>query len=383
LKKIKWPFQKILVSLVKNSRFRISLAVTLLMLCMALGIVHFICWQKGNDLTKELKTRGVTIVNMLVNQTVLAIKNVDDLSLLSYVNTLKEQDDIIYVVVLDKDARILAHTTTGKIGQVTSDAQDLIAYQTEEPLTRLIGPDLYDISIPLLLAGEKVGAARIGLSRKKIDLIMAKTRKGATTLAIIITILMGGALFVTLGKIIAEPISKINNELRLITKETLEIPKVSVSTSGELAQLAEAINGAFTQLKEREAIAVKESQEQISDVRKEVEKILALTPQNKGIIVTNTYYKIKCLNLAAGEILGYPLSELMEKHITEVIKADTFLDLLKEALNKPDQIIRASLDLKDQKSKIRSIEVELTAGTDKKGELISMVVGLSKTNEGS
>lgn len=379
MRRIKEPFQRIFVNLLRSSRFRISLIVMVVVLCLVTGAAYFFCWRKEQDLTKELKIRGITIVNMLANQTALAVRNIDDLSLLSYVNTLKDQSDIIYIVVLDAKGQIMAHTTTNKIGQISKDAQDLIACRTKKTLIRLIKSDIYDICTPLLLEGERIGAARIGLSRKKIDTIMAKTYKEAASIAIVISLLMGSILFAIINRIFTKPIIKMNNEFQLVTKERLKTLKIGIPVSGELARLIKTINQALIQMNERRIADGKESQEKIDYIRKEIEKILTLTPQNKGIMVIDSYYKIKHLNSAAERILGQSSQELMEKRITEVMGTDTFLDLLKETLNQAGQITKGSLSFKNKKGETKAVEAELTTVADRNGELVTILVGLSRT----
>ena len=344
------------INFIISLRMKIGLSIFLLLFVIGVIVGNLFILQKGSVLEKGLKEQGTAIINMFANQSAQAIKNKDDLALLSYVHTLREQSGVVYAAVLDTKGKVLAHTVTSKIG--TNPGVQV--GRADEILTH-----------PLLLERKRIGTVYLGLSRESIDSLIAQTRRNVWTVIIISSVIIGLIFFILTNYLVTKPLQSIKDDIPLIAKGDLE-PRIDIHTRDEIARLAKAISSAFKLTREREETYLNRIGDRNQEENERIKNLLEITSKDKGIILTESHHNIIFLNSKAEEILGKERKEVIGSHIIGIIKDHTFLDLLKKALNQPEKMVEGKINLAN-----KSFKTVITTVKNTEGELINVIVGLS------
>ncbi|MBI3925507.1 MAG: HAMP domain-containing protein [Armatimonadetes bacterium] len=111
-------------------------------------------------LESQLEERGRAITEQLAILAAHALASYNEWVLPSLVDSLRDQEDVEYVVILDAEGRVLAHHDPDQVGSLegaaeSDDGGDSSSLQPGEILT---------ISRPIQLGSERLGTVRIGLS---------------------------------------------------------------------------------------------------------------------------------------------------------------------------------------------------------------------------
>src|SRR5207245_2230141 len=235
------------------------------------------------------------------------------------------EHDVVYAVVLDADGKVAAHSRyPERVGFLLHGAVPERAASASEPLTQetvtTAGEAVYDFAVPVLVEGRKWGTVRLGLSKRRMEAQLRRTRLelGALTLA---TLLLGSAAAALVARRIARPVQQLAEGAAAISRGQLN-QRIEPSTADEIGRLATAFNDMAAQLlHQRTALeeahgGLRRQFEELADLKSYTDNILgSLT---SGIVTIDLGGRVVTLNLAAELLTGFFRGEAAGRYCTEL-----------------------------------------------------------------
>ena len=164
----------------------------------------------------------------------------------------KRQDaDLLYIAILDEEAKVVSHNNITEYGKVYSDQLTKKALATDGTIVQhLSGNDhaALDFGIPLSIGKKRWGTLKFGISLEKVEHeILATIRK-----IVVLTMLLlvaGFAIIVLLSRRFISPITQLANIMEKARGDYLDV-KVDVKGHDELAVLGERFNGMIERIRQ-------------------------------------------------------------------------------------------------------------------------------------
>ena len=230
------------------------------------------------------------------------------------------ETDVAYAMILDRDGRVAAHNHRPEMmGTVVgSGALDRILSSDATVVQEIDGPNgeaLYDFTVPIQVNAQPWGTARVGLSRRRMDVEIVATRRQLVLLAILV---LGGAGLASalVARRIAGPVRQLAAGAAGISRGEL-VQRVEPTTWDEIGQLATAFNEMARQLHEqrsallegRTALEAAHAElrrrfGELSDLKSYTDHILESLAN--GIVTLDLDGRVVTLNGAAETLLGCP-----------------------------------------------------------------------------
>ncbi len=203
---------------------------------------------------QSIEKRGKVQTKDLVQASRTAILQSDFTTLQSFVpEVAKDDPEVKYVFVADKDGTVLAHSDKAANGKPVAGALDKELASAAEPVARRIetGDRLYVFSRPIDHDGQRVGAVVIAFTLRILDEQIARIQaeKEAAKAASITRSLIVGMIFVLLGTVLAifqglrisRPIKELAYRADQIARGDLE-SRVQTTSTDEIGILGENFN---------------------------------------------------------------------------------------------------------------------------------------------
>jgi two-component system, NtrC family, nitrogen regulation sensor histidine kinase GlnL len=293
------------------------------------------------------------------------------------------EPDVLYAVVLDADGRVAAHSRyPERVGLALRGTVPERAAQAIEPLTQetttTAGEAVYDFTVPVLVEGRKWGTIRLGLSKRRMEAEIRRTRLelGALTL---VTLLLGGVAAALVARRIARPVQLLAEGAAAISRGELN-QRIEPSTTDEIGRLAAAFNHMAAQLfQQRTALeeahaGLRRQFEELADLKSYTDNILgSLTT---GIVTIDLEGRVVTLNPEAELLTGFFRGEAAGRYCTELFAHTPELsDLLMETLASHAPIASVSLTLRRRNGS--TLPIEFSTAPLKGGEGKSLgVIGV-------
>jgi PAS domain S-box-containing protein len=348
-----------------------TLLVTALVMTTVIVVVE---QSERATIVVEFQRRGEVLARNLaaISQGPLLLYNYTALE--QNVAQLATESDVVYVVVLDADGRVAAHSRSPeRVGAVLQGAVHQWAAAASEPLTQETatsrGESVYDFAVPVLVDGRKWGTIRVGLSRQRMDAEIRKTRLelGALTL---VTLLLGGVAAALMARRIAGPMQQLAEGAAAISRGELA-QRIEPSTSDEIGRLAVAFNHMAVELvQQRTALeeAHRELQRQftdLADLKSYTDNILASLAT--GVVTVDLDGRVVTLNPVAELLAGFFKGEVAGRYCSEVFAHTPELsDILMETLASRAPISSVNLTLRRRNG--GAVPIELSTAPLKGGE---------------
>jgi PAS domain S-box-containing protein len=152
-------------------------------------------------------------------------------------------------MVLNRKGVILAHSKPGRfrIGDVleSSPLNDSAFGAVElffQPTTAERGEQIYDIALPAIFEGEKIGVIRIGVTQKLMVERLAILRKEIATITALFACL-GILIGIALSRRITKPLAQLSRTAHEIaTKGLTGVRRIAIKEKDEVGKLAESFN---------------------------------------------------------------------------------------------------------------------------------------------
>jgi len=360
---------------------------TVLVLLLVMAAVFIVVEHRQRAaIIEEVQRRGESIARNL------AALSTGPLLLYNY--TVLEQStariageaDIVYAIILDAEARVAAHSRHPDLaGIVLGSAVDQRAAKSDTFLVQetVLGDTrdpIYDFVVPVLVDQQRWGTVRIGISKRRMEAEIRRTRLDLGLLTIV-TLVLGGVAAALVARRIAQPVRALAAGAAAISRGELN-QEIVPSRSDEIGQLAIAFNHMAGQLlHQRTAIETAHTDlqrhfEELADLKSYTDSILeSLT---SGIITLDLDGRVVTMNQAAEMLTGLFGPEATGRYCTEVFShSPEVVENLMETLATRTGVTGASLKLTRRNGTFLPIELSTAPLRGAEGKELG-VVGVFK-----
>ncbi len=221
------PVKKIFRKLSLVQKF--SAAVISLVVVMMVIVTSLIISHQKSALKSEMDNNHVVIVKNLARDAVESLILMDPLRLDELVRAIAQTPGFMYAVVIDRDQRMVAHTTRSFLGQTLPSR---LQKQAQGVLTNgeaYIGGSqdgVKEILAPVKIGYEVVGMVLVGFSRESTEAVVESNMKELKRYvffisALVIAIGIGGAI--ALAKQLTTPMKKLKDKMELVQTGNLDV----------------------------------------------------------------------------------------------------------------------------------------------------------------
>ena len=298
------PLDKIKNASLKN---KIFFSITLVILLISVLIALFTRWVLISSLTSELKRRGLGIGHSIAESSRIPIltEDIPRLTSLLFDARLGERKLlVVYLIVQNKEERVLAHTFTRPFPDGLLQANPLPPDQPHQiRLIDVAGRFVYDVAIPVREGIYQIGTVHLGMDKNHIDRLIGKLRTTflgfVSAVTVIFFIISHG-----LARYITRPIFELTQVADEISRGNFNISvplEERKSSEDEVRQLASS----FMNMARR----IKESQVRLRDSEAKYRSLFNSGP-NPIFALDRSQYRILDANPRAEAIFGYTREEL-------------------------------------------------------------------------
>src|SRR5436190_1689659 len=290
-------------------------------------------------IVEEMERRGDVMARSLaaVSQGPLLLYNFTALE--QNVARAAGEPDVVYAIVLDAEGKVAAHSRSpDRVGHVLKSKVDLEAAHTMVPVmqeTSAARQSVLDFAVPILVTGQKWGTVRVGVSKKRMQAEIVRTRSELAALTLVM-LLFGGVSAAFIARRISRPVQQLAEGAAAIARGELN-QRIEPPTDDEIGRLAAAFNHMVAELAQQR-VALEDANtelrrgfEQLADLKTYTDNILASL--TTGIVTVDLDGRVVTLNPAAELMTGFFAGEVRGRYCTEVFAHTPDLaELLMETL---------------------------------------------------
>ncbi len=159
--------------------------------------------------------------------------------------------DLLYLVIIDEDGRVISHNDITEYGKVYSDPLTAHARSAEHTLIQRFagkGHAALDIGVPLSIGKKRWGTLKIGVSLEKAEHEVLATI-GTIVLLTLALVAAGFVIILLLSRRFINPITQLARTMEQARGDYLDI-KVDVKGHDELAALGERFNNMLERIRQ-------------------------------------------------------------------------------------------------------------------------------------
>lgn len=336
---------------------------------LATGIITTM--REKETLERELQNRGQALAADLAKFASRPLLSKDLVTLRRFVNHSMEHDYVLYAVLLDPQGKVVMHSNLAEVGKMYNDSLSTTAVNSDElgcTHTRLskMGERYCDIFAPIDVAGVRLGTVRLGYSYWAAEKEIAAARKQILIIGLV-TAVIGGAAAYLLAGFISSPIKRITDAIGKVANGHLDT-MLTIKRNDEVGVLAHSFNKMTEDLRKTTI-----SKDYVDNI---------IGSMNDTLIVVNPEGKIRSVNRATCELLGYTEDELVGKKIDLVVagEEEIFNAETMEGLHGGKTLVNHEVDYVTKVGKRIPMLFSATVLRDKGGK-VEGIVGLAKNIE--
>jgi PAS domain S-box-containing protein len=207
---------------------KVLFSTTLIIILLALAVIIVIRLVLLPSLTSELTRRGVAIAQSIASLSTGYILEENKPMLTGLIFDEKQLEErriiISYIIVLDNNQEVLAHTFIGEFPLWIVEANSISQDQARN-IKSVTLPEghIYDIAVPVIEGLYQVGTVRVGVNKAVIDRLignLAVTLLGAISAVIVV----GFFISQWLSKYITRPVTRLTHLADEISHGNLDVP---------------------------------------------------------------------------------------------------------------------------------------------------------------
>ncbi|MCG2711804.1 MAG: methyl-accepting chemotaxis protein [Candidatus Omnitrophica bacterium] len=237
---------------------------------LAVSVSLFFSWYLISHeevvLKEQLKKRGISLSRSIANNVQYGVITEDKEVLDNFIDGAVNEEDVVYVMIIDKKGKIIASNTPEEIGKVVGDMKALEVEGIYVQLDQ--GKECYDIAVPIISSSrvqqagldlfkfydeekeaiesnseekeDKIGIVRLGMTIGRIRDVLVKMRNKVAffTLGIIAVIVILSIIF---SDKIVKPIQLLVEVTGKVATGDL-IQKIEVKSNDEIGSLASSFS---------------------------------------------------------------------------------------------------------------------------------------------
>ena len=223
---------------------RFALHVILLVALIFAVLIPAVLLIQESAILGTARDNGLRLVTIFAFSSVPALVADDFLGLRQAVNSLGQEGDIRYAMILDLEGRVLIHTLVRETGRTYQDPLTRHALAATEPLFQEVrtpqGETYYDFATPVLVLNQRRAVARIGISIADELRLIRRTRNTILGLGVL-TLISGLAYAHFQTRRLTRPIQALARGAQAVALGELG-HRITLDRSDEVGHLAEAFN---------------------------------------------------------------------------------------------------------------------------------------------
>ncbi len=295
---------------------KLSATLCILVFGVALLISFFVMDHEERALDAELRHRGSNIVRTLARLSVEPVLQYDPWGLYKVARDIVRSENVmVYAMVLDPRGDVFSHSDPARfpIGEPLPPDPLTSAALTADGLLIQVGRDpdgetIYHVTLPIVLDGQRLGVARIGVTRRHLEGSLTSLKRDVFVISALLAAL-GMALGLVISRRMTRSLDRLSASVRALSQGRLdEWILVETKEKDEIGLLADSFNQMAENLRERirEIQATKRYLENLLENANDFIYTLALDG-------TFTYVnrKFEELGYAKGEFIGRPASAFL------------------------------------------------------------------------
>lgn len=308
-------------------------------LVLALLINGFYIYKTRETLYEEFKNRSILIAKSFSALAKESLNNEDDLLLISYVDTMKKEENVLYIGILDNEKTVIAHSDSREMDKAYNDAESIV---DEDGIFFQDGILKVNNVIALNSGVKYLSIAGFTTEILKSDLKYIATQ--ATVVSIIVIFIPVIILSFFINKLMYS-LNKIRDSIQLanegIYKQEIKIDKEEIEIKNivkNLTKLYEKIEA--NPIDKNITVEIKDESflEIIKSLINNIKDGIILTNQKNSVLFCNEYCK---------KILKQ--DELEGKHILEICKENKeLLGLFNESIKKKNESIKSKIKINEK-----------------------------------
>jgi two-component system sensor histidine kinase AtoS len=324
---------------INSLQARFLWATVALLFVLMTAVILVVEQRQRTAIVGEVERRGEVITRNLaaLSHNFLLMYNFTALE--QNVARVATEEDVRYALIQDAEGRVAAHSGRhDAVGAVLDDAVSQRAGAAAGPLTQetvFKREAVYDFAVPIVTDQQRWGTVRVGLSKKRMEAEIARTRFELLGISLA-TMVLGGLAAAFAARRIARPVRQLARGAAALARG--ELPqRIEPTGIGEIAGLAVAFNHMAGQIHQQHAALEDANDElrrrfmELEDVKKYTENILASL--TTGIVTVDLEGRVVTANAAAEMLTGYFAGEVVGRYCTELFRATPEIgELLMETL---------------------------------------------------
>jgi diguanylate cyclase (GGDEF)-like protein/PAS domain S-box-containing protein len=273
---------------------KFTLFISLLLIAFAVALSALTILPQERMSEQQLRQRGATMLAILAN---VAGRPTDDergmREIEGLVRELANQDDVLYVGLLDWDGSLIVGDSASGADAHIVDAISRSARLDRQASSRTGVEGVY-LSAPVVFRSGQIGAVSVGLSHDSMLARVADLRDHTIRLAALF-LLAGVLLTYLLMRRVTRPLAQLIESTKAVSLGRLDA-RITVQSRDELSQLADAFNRMLDRL---DATTV--SRDYMTDI---------LQSMSEALVVLTRDGRVALANRAMCRLVGYAETEL-------------------------------------------------------------------------
>ena len=339
----------------RSLQTKLLLGTLFVLVLIMTGVITVVEERQRTAIVGEMQRRGEVLARSLA-----AISAGD---LLLYNFTALEQNvagiageaDVVHAIILDTDGKVVAHSLRPEVvgtalqGAVHERAAQTDRLLVQESVQRTTGEALYDVAVPVYVEGQKWGTVRVGLSRRRMEARISRTRWELAALSLV-TLVVGGFGAAFVARRIARPVRQLAAGAEAIARGELD-QRIEAAGTDEIGQLALTFNHMAAQLRHHQTeieaahAELRHRFEEVAELKNYTDSILGSV--TSGIVTLDLDGRVATLNPAAEMLTGLFAREVAGRYCLEVFAHSPELgELLMETLEGRSGRANVSLTLR-------------------------------------
>ncbi len=378
-------------------KFAIFSSILILIVCSVLSA--FLLEQVEEELKRQIHLRGTGSITNFAQNARYSIPTQDSIFLQTLVEREIMKDDVTHVIVMNEQGRYIGNSNSAMVGRMTDDPYEENLLQTVDRLTvgkTIIssGETVYDFILPILESDiytedrysdpssvrrrqqdrKNLGIIRIGISFRKMEGSLQKTRDSVLYISLIIA---GISILLAFwyGKVLIKPLSEMTRTANRLASGYLD-ERVEIQGSDEIAVLAQNFNTMAKSLQESRSNLWKLNkdleymvEERTGELKRAYEELQQIDELKSTFLSTVSHE----LRTPLTSVLGFAkmIEKQFTRHIQHILPEDnvkaikardtilTNLEIITQESNRLARLINDVLDLaKIESGKMSWMETE-------------------------
>jgi PAS domain S-box-containing protein len=328
----------------RDMRLRTKLALSVVCLVVLLTAVMMVVveYRERKAIEAQVRKRGMTIARNLAAVSANALVTYNYVLLEQQVGRLAQEEDVVYVIILDREGRVAAHSQHSDLqGQRLTDLGSRKAMETREPLIQSgVDPrqgNIVEVAIPVFPTDErdKWGTVRVAVSLQGMYGEIQRTRLTIFIFGIVAA-LVGCLAALILARRITSPLEQLRTGALAVAGGDLA-HRIDVRSADEIGELATTFNHMTNDLQAQQA-ALQEANYELDAQLREVSNLerynaRILASMTNGLVTLNMEGRIVKWNDMAARITGYTVGDVEGRLCRELFASNpSFVRLLLDGI---------------------------------------------------